>query len=116
MKHKPFLQSEHQLQTAILQLLRFNGIYCWRNNSGKVFVGEGRNKRMINVGMAGLPDILGCLKGGRLLCLEVKTGKNKLTAIQQEVIIRLQKLGAVCRVVYSLEEVEKIIRRLKGKK
>jgi len=101
------MASEHDIQTAILQFLKFNGIYCWRNNSGKLVTGQGRFRRMVTIGKAGLPDIIGLLKNGQFLGIEVKREGGKLTDLQRETIEELKKNGAKCFVAYSITDVQR---------
>lgn len=107
--------TEHELQTALMNLLTFRGIYCWRNNSGMIATGEGRYRRMIRMGTAGMPDILGVFGGkwgnncGRLLGIEVKLPKNKPTFIQAQVHEELRSHGAIVWVIHSIDELEKAL-------
>ena len=54
--------------------------------------------------MAGLPDRLILLPGGRVLWVELKTKDGKLRPVQESVIRRLRALGQDVRVVYGLRE------------
>lgn len=124
------LYSEHQIQTQIINFLRYKGYYVQRMNSGKIPIGEGRSRRLISMSRAGTPDVLAFrrkpleLKGGwlpastpkglfidipHILFIEVKTPGNKPTALQAEVMEELEKHGARCIVAHSVEEVEEAI-------
>lgn len=111
--------TEHQIQTAILNLLPIMGVYAWRNNSGRIAVGEGRSRRMILLGKAGLPDVLGVLGGsyglyyGRLLGIEVKRPSKNPTELQKEALTELARHGAVVLVAHSINEVEELLKKLK---
>jgi hypothetical protein len=60
---------------------------------------------------AGVPDVF-CALPNQLysgLFIEFKYGKNKLTKLQQEFIIRLRQAGYCAEVCYSFEEAQKLI-------
>lgn len=108
-----FVLSEHQIQNQILEWLPYYGVFAWRNNSGLVSVGEGRYKRMIKMGQAGLPDIIGVQKAtGRLVAIEVKRPKKKPTELQQQTLQTLKDHGAIAFVATSIEDVKKELNSL----
>lgn len=112
-------QTEHQIQSAILENLAYWDVYAWRNNAGKIAVGEGFEKRFISIGKAGLLDIIGVLGKkygrfyGRMIAIEVKRPSGKVSDIQQWTIEELQKAGAYVFVAYSVDDVEEQLERLK---
>ena len=57
---------------------------------------------------AGQPDILGCYQG-RTLALEVKRPGGKATPLQLATLAKWRQAGAVAGVVYSVEEVKKLL-------
>ena len=112
--------TEHEIQTQLMNYLTFIGIYNWRNNSGMTVVGEGRSRRMIRMGTAGMPDIMGVIGKrvadgryyGRLIGIGVKKPKNKPTSVQLTVHQELQRFGATVWVIHSLEELKQKIEEL----
>jgi hypothetical protein len=110
------LYTEHQLQTQIINFLRYKGYYVQRMNSGKIPIGEGRSRRLISMSRAGTPDVMAfkpslIITRSRnwpvdLLFIEVKTPGNKATPLQTEVMKELEAHGARCIVAHSIEEVE----------
>ena len=52
----------------------------------------------------GVPDILACLGGGRLVAVEVKTGSAVLSTAQQRERVALERAGAVFVEARSLED------------
>lgn len=60
---------------------------------------------------AGRPDITGCI-GGRRFEIEVKRPGRKATGLQQEVLGRWRKAGAVAGVVTSRAEAEELLGEL----
>ncbi len=59
-------------------------------------------------GMVGFPDVLCCYKG-LFLAIEVKDGDNHTTAIQDYQIRKIKDALGVAFVVWSLDEVKKIV-------
>ncbi len=57
---------------------------------------------------AGIPDIICCFQG-QFIAFEVKVGKNKPTKLQETTISQIKHAGGLAYVVYSLEEVIKIM-------
>lgn len=63
-------------------------------------------------GQAGIPDIIICLDG-RFIALEVKTAKGKVSILQQVTLRKIKNAGGIAEVVRSVEEVKKIIERIR---
>ena len=104
---EPLKQSEHQIQTTIVHLLRIKGYYVMRLNSGKFSVGEGRTKRFINGQSAGTPDLMAFkeISGRvRLLFIEVKRPGKKPTILQAAKMKELTDYGAICLVATSPDD------------
>lgn len=93
----------------VLQALRTHPAVAWceRMNSGAARMGA----RFVRFGWPGCPDVLGQLKDGRLLGVEVKGPAGKLLPAQAVFLERIRCAGGVafvardCRDV--LREVEK---------
>ena len=93
-KPRPFKipdQSEKDLTKAIRYLLKSQGIWHY-----KVLGGFGTVK--------GIPDIIGCF-GGRLIAIEVKTKRGKLSPEQEIHIDRINKAGGLAFVARDLDTV-----------
>lgn len=81
--------------------------WCERMNSGAMRIG----KRFVRFGWKGCPDVLGQLKDGRLLGVEVKAEKGRLRPEQTIFLERIRLAGGVafmardCRDVFC--ELEK---------
>lgn len=115
---------EKDIQSDILKYLRSVNIFAWRNNSGFVPIGGGYSQfgtysapRRMQVGKAGLPDILGILGQntiypGRFFAIEVKREGNTTTPLQDEQIAKINEAGGLAIVAFSQSEVEKVITRL----
>jgi len=100
---KPAMPLERDIQKACLQLLRVHPkvAYCWRANSG-TFTEQNADgsQRYISANSApGCPDILGYLKGGRFLAIEVKRPGGKPSRLQEQFLDRARAAGALAAVV-----------------
>ncbi len=86
---------EQAILNAILAMLRLHPKVAWvaRVNSGayKTPDGPGGKGRFIRFGFAGCGDILGQMRDGRILMLEVKSEHGRLSDAQ---IVMLQKVTA----------------------
>lgn len=60
-------------------------------------------------GTSGRPDITGCIDGVRIE-IEVKTGTNKPTKLQEKEIEAWKAAGACACVVWSLDEAKEFLR------
>lgn len=97
----------------VLKALRAHPMVSWceRMNSGAAKIGG----RFVRFGWTGCPDVLGQLKDGRLLGVEVKAAKGRLRSEQALFLERIQSAGGVafvardCRDV--LRELETLNRR-----
>lgn len=99
----------------VLQALRTHPAVAWaeRMNSGAARMGA----RFVRFGWPGCPDVLGQLKDGRLLGVEVKRPDGRLRPAQAEFIGRIRAAAGVgfvardCRDV--LRELEKQSKEIK---
>lgn len=75
--------------------------WCERMNSGAVRIG----KRFVRFGWKGCPDVLGQLKDGRLLGVEVKAPKGKLRPEQAVFLNRIRCAGGVAFMARDCRDV-----------
>lgn len=75
--------------------------WCERMNSGAARVGG----RFIRFGFTGCPDVLGMLRDGRLLGVEVKAPKGKLRPEQAVFLERIRSGGGVAFVARNCRDV-----------
>lgn len=94
---------EKDIQRTIIDWLRYNGIFCWKNNSVGIF--NQKTGHYIPMGMRGISDITAVLKGGRICCIEVKTKKGKISPYQEEFIDNIEKMGGIAFIARSLDDV-----------
>jgi hypothetical protein len=64
---------------------------------------------------AGIPDLLVCYRG-LFVGLEVKMPGNKASPSQLHVMRTIEKAGGITAVVYSVEEVEKLLAKIDRKR
>lgn len=58
--------------------------------------------------LKGVSDILGILKDGRLLAIEVKVGYNKVTTEQNDFINQINTCGGLAFVARSLDDLRRL--------
>ena len=77
----------------VLKVLRNHPAVAWceRQNTGAVKV----DGRFIRYGWRGCSDLLGMLKDGRLLAVEVKAPRGQLRPEQKEFLSLVQRFGGV---------------------
>lgn len=95
------ISSETAVQKQILAYLEVRRILVWRNNTRWVRIGG----RLVQFGMTGASDIIGCLPDGRFLAIEVKRKGEKPTPEQLAFLSRVAQAGGVALVAYSLDDV-----------
>lgn len=89
---------EHSaLCRAIREYLSWKGAFVW-----PVVQGMGT--------YPGVADIVGVLKGGRIIAVEVKTGKGQLTGKQRAFLDNIEERGGVAICARSLVDVETAMR------
>lgn len=76
---------EQRILQAIMQALQYHPNVAWRArvNSGAYKTPDGR---FIRFGFPGCPDILGQMKDGRILMIEVKSDSGSLTQEQRAML------------------------------
>lgn len=78
----------------------------WRQNTGAGrLVRSGGQSQFVRFGFPGCPDVLGVLKGGRFLCVEVKRPSGRLEAAQRDFLERAKGLGACAFVARSGDDI-----------
>lgn len=85
-------------------------VWCERMNSGAARVGN----RFIRFGFTGCPDVLGMLRDGRLLGVEVKSPTGKLRPEQAVFLERIRGAGGVAFMARDLRDVHRELNQLKG--
>jgi hypothetical protein len=75
------------------------------SGAGKFLYPNGQTSQFMRFGFPGMPDILGQLKDGRLLAVEVKRPSGNVSAEQRDFIDRARKDGALAFVARSVDDV-----------
>ena len=88
------------LTKAIRAMLAMHGWYSWKNGASAMKIGD----RFVRTGTPGLPDIM-AVKAGKLLCVEVKAGRDTVKPIQADVLGILASYGATVIVARSAGDV-----------
>ena len=94
-------QTEHELQTAIIALIRKRGGVATRVNSGNIV-------NSIRGASKGTADIIACYRG-RYLAIEVKSSKGKPTIEQLVFGDNVRMAGGVFFVTWNLETVNNML-------
>lgn len=109
--------TEAQILKAIMELLRKHPKVAkvWRQNSGAARYQYGDKTSYVNFNTAkGMSDIMGILKTGRMLCIEVKSRTGKVAPHQQEFLESITKAGGVAFVARDIETVVNVLNNLGG--
>lgn len=102
---------EKDIQKAILNYLEATHIFAWRNNTGAGFNTNPNGKKyFIRFSTKGAPDILGCLREGRLLAIEVKRPGGVASKDQEEFLGAITKLGGLAFVATSIDDVKRVFK------
>jgi hypothetical protein len=84
---------------------------CWRQNSGTF---QERNRdgsvRYIRANtQRGMSDIMGVLKDGRTLAIEVKSATGRMRPGQEEFLATIRQAGGVAGVCRSVEDAQALL-------
>jgi hypothetical protein len=105
--------TEAQILKAVMALLKRHPkvAQCWRQNSGTF---QERNRdgsvRYIRANTAkGMSDIMGVLKDGRTLAIEVKSATGRMRPGQEEFLATIRQAGGVAGVCRSVEDAQALL-------
>lgn len=98
--------SEKDIETMILDFLNKRGIFAWKNHTVGIWDAEKNIFRQLGkFSIKGSSDILGVLNGGRLLAIEVKSERGRVTKEQLAFIKKINSLGGLAFIARSIEDV-----------
>jgi hypothetical protein len=105
--------SEAEILKAIMQLLKRHPrvAQAWRQNSG-TFAEQNRDgsTRYIRANTAkGMSDIMGVLKDGRTLAIEVKSRTGRMRPGQEEFLQTIRSAGGVAGVCRSVDDAVRLL-------
>lgn len=105
--------SESEIQKLILQWLKMKSIFHYRSNNIGVPTGKIRGGKQVfrPSPVKGLPDIC-CVYYGQAIYLEVKRPGANTTRNQLDFQHNARKAGAISEIVYSLDDVINLFKKL----
>lgn len=103
--------AEADVLAACLLLLRLRGVFAWRANNVGVYDPVRKRHRSFR-GLRGLADIIGVLGGGRVLAVECKGPRGRLTEEQDYFLGQVRAKGGVALCVRDVKELEAELARL----
>jgi hypothetical protein len=93
---------------AVLQLLAVHPLCCWaaRMNSGagKITYASGATSQFMRWGFPGCPDVIGQLRGGRVLLMEIKSATGRVRPEQQAFLEKAIAAGACGGIVRNVDD------------
>lgn len=110
-RHRPD-RKEAAALLEVLQALRTHPAVAWceRMNSGAARMGS----RFVRFGWPGCPDVLGQLKDGRLLGVEVKAPAGRLRPAQAVFLERIRAAGGMAFVARDCRDVLRELQSMAG--
>ena len=99
--------TESSILKAVLLRLRYHHRIAWaeRINTGAYAV-EGR---YVRYGFPGCSDVIGQLRDGRMLAIEVKRPLGRITSAQDAFLQRVRANGGVAGIVRSIDDLEALL-------
>lgn len=98
--------TETQLKKQVLEWLNYqSGVFAWSSGTGTFFIKDKGKTRCFRAGIKGMSDILGIIKGGVFLAIELKVKYNQPTIDQKMFLEKIKGLGGIGIVAHSLDEV-----------
>lgn len=107
--------TEASILKAIMQLLKYHPKVAkvWRQNSGTFQMQYGDKTRYVRANTAnGMADIMGILKDGRTLAIEVKSKTGHVHAHQQDFLEAIGAAGGLAFVARDVETVQRALDQL----
>lgn len=100
---------ESRIQFIAMKILQASGAIVIRMNAG-------RTRNNVRMAPAGTPDIMAVLKDARVVWVEVKAPGNEPTEVQKDMHDRLRGMGHTVYVVHNIDEIEKMMDEVGGRK
>lgn len=101
--------TEAAVLSAVLQALSHHKSVAWHQRmntgAGKLMYQDGGTSRFLRFGFPGCPDIIGQLRDGRFLAVEVKRPSGTLSGEQSQFLKLVQENGGVGFVARRVEDV-----------
>lgn len=100
---------ESDIQKAILKMLKSHPKVGWAYITSSGYVKGVNGGKMFRVGVPGMSDIMGQMKDGRLLAIEVKVPGKTPTELQEQFIADVNLYYGVAGWADSVETAIKVI-------
>ena len=101
--------SEKEIQKIILKAIKRHPYVAWAYTTSSGYVKGVNGGQMFRVGVPGMSDIMGQMKDGRLLAIEVKVPGKKPTELQMDFIQLVNQYYGVGGWADNIETAIKII-------
>lgn len=102
----------NKLTTAVIKKLNEHNVFCWRQNNMPVYdpnINGGYGGYRSHGGLKGVPDIIAIIDG-QFVGIEIKAGKDRLSADQMLFKKRCIRNGGKYVVVKCVEDIDIIIK------
>lgn len=87
----------------ILEFLFSKGIYAWRNSVGGIY----KDHKYYQLGKPGSSDIFAVIPPRGIFCgIEIKTGKDRISPVQQGFMGNIRSMGGLSIVVKDFKDFE----------
>lgn len=98
--------NEKTIENSILNFLKHMGVFCWKNQTTGIYDPAKKvfRKSSNSHHIKGVADILGCIEG-RMIAIEVKAEKGKVSPEQRVFLTRINQEGGVAFVARSIDQV-----------
>lgn len=100
--------NESQIEKSIIEFLSYSKWFVWKNLDQPLFA-NGSYRRLRPGQIKGISDLI-AIKNGRVLFLEVKSRKGRLSESQKQFGEQIINAGGEFHVVRSISDVEEIIK------
>ena len=108
---------EHHIVSACLELLRFRGVFAYRQNQGAMKKRDHTGERTIRfTSINGVSDIIGVLTDGRFLAVECKRPGNVPTEEQKAFLDAVRRRGGVALIVYDVDDLAETLDSLEAER
>lgn len=114
-RRKKHASPEKAIENSILSFLKAHGIFCFKVDTVGIFDPTKKIYRKKNSihHIKGVSDILGIYKG-RMLAVEVKSAKGRLTEEQQDFLNKVNEEGGFGLMARSIDDVDQMLKLTKG--
>lgn len=101
----------NKLQASVIKKLTEAGIFHWKQNTMPVWdpkLNSGYGQYRSHGGMKGVPDII-CVINGQFVGLEIKAGKDRISADQMLFKKRCERNGGLYFIIRLVADVDSIL-------